>query len=197
MTTGRDPDRPRGRPRSPESHRAILAATREVLDEVGYVRLTVEGVAARAGVGKSTVYRWWPSKSALVLEAVGAARTAPPRPTGDVRADIRAVLATILEDLRGPLAVTLLALGSDALHDAPAGAGSADLLQADRGAVEDMIEDAARRGDLPADVDADLLLDVCAGTLLYRLLRRRPTEDVLDRLVDLVVEGRIPRTGPV
>ena len=168
----------------------------QALDEVGYVRLTVEGVATRAGVGKSTVYRWWPSKSALVLEAIGTALTAPPRPTGDVRADVRAVLANIVEDLRGPLAVTLLALGSDALHDPPPDAEPLDLLQADRTAVQDMIEDAGRRGALPSDVDADLLLDVCAGTLLYRLLCRRPTEDVVDRLVDLVVEGRIPRTGP-
>jgi hypothetical protein len=104
-------------------------------------------------------------------------------------------MANIVENLRGPLAVTLLALGGDGLHDVPADAAPLDLLRADRDAVEDMIEDAARRGDLPADVDADLLLDVCAGTLLYRLLCRRPTEDVVDRLVDLVVEGRIPRTG--
>ena len=180
-----DPERPRGRQRSPESHRAILAATREVLDEVGYFRLTVEGVAARAGVGKTTVYRWWPSKSALVLEAVGARITVPPQPSGD-----------ILADLRGPLAVTLLALGGDLLHDAPDDAGPVDLFQADRGAVEDMLEDAARRGDLPADVDAGLLLDIYAGTLLYRLLCRRSTDGVVDKLLGLLVEGEIPRRSP-
>lgn len=196
ITTGMDPERPRGRQRSPESHRAILAATREVLDEVGYFRLTVEGVAARAGVGKTTVYRWWPSKSALVLEAVGARITAPPQPSGDIRADIRAVMTAMLEDLRGPLAVTLLALGGDLLHDASDDAGPVDLFQADRGAVEDMLEDAARRGDLPADVDAGLLLDIYAGTLLYRLLCRRSTDGVVDKLLGLLVEGEIPRRRP-
>jgi hypothetical protein len=71
-----------------------------------------------------------------------------------------------------------------------------DLFQADRGAVEDMLEDAARRGDLPADVDADLLLDIYAGTLLYRLLCRRSTDGVVDKLLGLLVEGEIPRRRP-
>jgi AcrR family transcriptional regulator len=191
-----DPGRPRGRQRSPESHRAILAATRAVLDEVGYFRLTVEGVAARAGVGKTTVYRWWPSKSALVLEAIGADLTKPPPPSGDLRADLHAVMTTMLEDLRGPPAATLLALGGEMLHETPADAGPVALFQADRGAVEDILEDAARRGDLPPDVDTDLLLDIYTGTLLYRLLCRRPTEGVIEKLVGLLVEGEIPRSGP-
>jgi len=191
-----DRRRPRGRQRSPESHLAILAATREVLDEVGYNRLTMEGVAARAGVGKTTVYRWWPSKSALVLEAVGAGLTAPPQPTDDLRADIRAVMTTLLEDLRAPLAVTLLALAGDLLHGAPADAGPVDLFQADRGAVDNMLEEGARRGDLPPDVDAGLLQDIYAGTLLYRLLCRRSTDDVVDKLLGLLVDGEIPRRGP-
>lgn len=103
-------------------------------------------MAARAGVGKSTVYRWWSSKSALVLEAIDADLTKPPPPSGDVRADIHAVMSTMLDDLRGPQAATLLALGGEMLHDPPADAGPADLFQAGRGAVEDMLEDAARRG---------------------------------------------------
>ena len=55
--------------RSESSHRAIVAATQELLVEVGYRELTIEGVAARAGVGKQTIYRWWPSRAALALEA--------------------------------------------------------------------------------------------------------------------------------
>ena len=196
ITAGMDPGRPGGRQRSPESHRAILAATRETLDEVGYFRLTVEGVAARAGVGKTTVYRWWPSKSALVLEAVGAGLTAPQQPTGDLRADLRAVMTAMLEDLRAPLAPTLLALAGELLQDAPADAGPVDLFQADRSAVEDMLVDGSRQGDLPPDVDAGLLLDIYSGTLLYRLLCRRSTDDVVDKLLDLLVDGEIPHRRP-
>jgi AcrR family transcriptional regulator len=163
---------------------------------VGYFRLTVEGVAARAGVGKSTVYRWWPSKSALVLEAIDAGLTQPPPPSGDLRADIHAVMTAMLEDLRGPAATTLLALGGEMLHDPKAEDGPVDLFHAGRGAVEGMLADAARRGDLPPDVDAGLLLDVYAGTLLYRVLCRRPTDGVIDKLVGLLIAGEIPCTGP-
>src|SRR5437899_3103075 len=59
----------RGRRRNPESHRAILRATLELLEERGYGAATIEGVAARAGVGKQTIYGWWPSRAALVMEA--------------------------------------------------------------------------------------------------------------------------------
>jgi AcrR family transcriptional regulator len=152
-------------------------------------------VAARAGVGKSTVYRWWSSKSALVLEAIDADLTKPPPPSGDVRVDIHAVMSTMLDDLRGPEAATLLALGGEMLHDPPADAGPADLFQAGRGAVEDMLEDAARRGDLTPDVDAGLLLDIYAGTLLYRVLCLRPTDGVIDKLVGLLIAGEIHAPG--
>ena len=71
-----------------------------------------------------------------------------------------------------------------------------NVLQADRAAVDNMLEDGARRGDLPPDVDAGLLQDIYAGTLLYRLLCRRSTDDVVDKLLGLLVDGEIPRRRP-
>src|SRR6478609_6813817 len=77
------------RRRSIRSHRAILSATNQLLAEVGYSALTIEGVAARAGVGKATVYRWWPSKGALTIEALVVNGSAPPtQDTADLRADL-------------------------------------------------------------------------------------------------------------
>ena len=70
----------RGRRRSERSHEAILAATQRLLLERGYRELTIEGIAARAGVGKQTIYRWWPSKAALVLEAYLAGQEAVEQP---------------------------------------------------------------------------------------------------------------------
>lgn len=182
-----------GRRRSEESHVAILVATRELLAEVGYLRLTVEGVAARAGVGKTTVYRWWPSKSALVLEAVAAARAPQPTATGDLRTDVRAAVENVRENLQSPLTPTLLALAGDLLHDAPTDAEPMDLFQINGGPVEAALVDAVGRGDLPPDVDLEFLQDVYTGTLLYRLLCRRSTGVTVDQLVELLLDGRLPR----
>ena len=77
------------RRRNPRSHQAILQAAIDLLGEVGYTHLTIEGVAARARVGKATVYRWWPSKAALVIDAVDQTlEHTPVRTTGDSRTDV-------------------------------------------------------------------------------------------------------------
>jgi AcrR family transcriptional regulator len=196
MATGVGRARSAGRRRSADSHLAILAATRELLSEVGYSRLTVEGVAARAGVGKTTVYRWWSSKKALALEAVGAARSEPPPLTGDLRHDLRAAMDAMLSELRAPFADTLLALAGDLLRDASEGADPVALFDSGRDVLATAVEDAAQRGDLPADVDDQLVQDIYTGTLLFRVLCRRSTDDVTAKLVELLVDGEMPRRTP-
>ena len=102
----------RGRPRSPRAQQAIVTATCDLLLEMGYERLSIEGVAARAGVGKQTVYRWWPSKSALVTEAVLEGRLPisgePPPDTGDLRTDLGSWLARQFEALADPYVLSLI-----------------------------------------------------------------------------------------
>ena len=90
--------RPPGRPRSPAAERAILDATLELLASEGFDRLTVEGVAAAAGVGKATIYRRWPSKLALVLAAVGelSAHPLPELTTARTRDDLVSLLRHII-----------------------------------------------------------------------------------------------------
>lgn len=149
----------------------------------------MEGVAARAGVGKTTVYRWWPSKSALALEAVMAQRPSLPEPTGDLRADLRAAMQATLDALHSDLTPTLLALAAELMHDTSGPEQAADMFQADHEAVEAMLGEHMARGALAPDVDTQLLQDVYTGTLLYRILARRPTHDVVGRLLDLL-------TGP-
>ncbi|HYY19680.1 MAG TPA: helix-turn-helix domain-containing protein, partial [Streptosporangiaceae bacterium] len=88
------------RRRSIRSHQAILAATTQLLAEVGYTALTIEGVATRARVGKATVYRWWPSKGALVMEAMGTALDMTRvTETGDLRHDLLAIGKGIVHTL--------------------------------------------------------------------------------------------------
>ena len=97
------------RRRRDSSHRAILAATRDLVREHGYAALTIEGVAARAGVGKQTIYRWWPSKGAVAIEAfLDEVQTAIEFPdSGDLRRDLAALLASVAALLSDPAWVPL------------------------------------------------------------------------------------------
>ena len=88
------PKRP-GRPRDEGAAQAILTATMELMAEVGFAGVTVDGVAQRAGVGKATIYRRWKSKERLVLDAIGASTEPAPVPdTGSVAGDLRGDLRT-------------------------------------------------------------------------------------------------------
>ena len=111
----------RGRRRSERSHEAIVRATQELLVERGYRGVTIEGVAARAGVGKQTIYRWWPSRAALVLEAylAGSEAVAPPPEHGSVREDVRALVLWLADVLAQPIGGRVVAgLVGDFQHDA-------------------------------------------------------------------------------
>ena len=111
----------RGRRRSERSHDAIITATQELLVERSYPELTIEGVAARAGVGKQTIYRWWPSKAALVLEAYLAGSEAVPLPAEGTTArdDVRALLGWLIAVLAQPIGGHVVAgLIADLQHDA-------------------------------------------------------------------------------
>src|SRR4051794_33051020 len=160
-----------GRPRSVEARDAILAAALAELRERGYAAITIEGIAARAGVGKQTIYRWWPSKADVVLEAARVAASArigvPDR--GSLGADLRAFLsATFRQRDQQPVVVGLMA---QALLDAEfAGKFREQFLFGRRAALRSVFERARGRGELPDAVDVELLLDVVFGVLWYRLL---------------------------
>lgn len=188
-----------GRRRSNHAHEAIMDATIAVLAETGYHRLAIEGVAARAGVGKATVYRWWPTKSRLVIEALSRRLLLPPtEPTGDSRRDVRAVIQRMADTFgRSPLGDVLPALAVDLIHDPEASEQLRLMLGPRRAANAAIFYSAAGRGDLPHDVDVHLLLDIIAGTILYCcLMSNRPTTDLIDRLTDLVLHGQLPLNSP-
>lgn len=160
------------------AHEAIMDATIEILQEVGYSRLTVEGVAARARVGKTTVYRWWPSKTSLVIETLDRYLDRPPlNPSGDARADIRALIQRIADTFAGPpLGEVLPALAVDLTRDPDAAEQFRQMLGPRRAANAAVFYHAAGRGDLPHDVDPHALLVILAGAILYRsLMRAAPT----------------------
>jgi AcrR family transcriptional regulator len=178
--------------RNQEAHEAIMDATFALLRETGYLQLTIEGVAARAGVGKTTIYRWWPSKGALVMEAIQRQQVLAPTPpnTGNYRDDLRTVIRETIELLTAsPLGPALSALAVDTLGDPERTKQMRQINKARRDLTLGILERAAADGALPHGVDPGLLFDVCAGTVLYRtLISREPmTEDSVDQLVDLVL----------
>ena len=154
--------------RSARAHAAILTATTDLLAEAGYGALTIEGVAARAGVGKATIYRWWPTKAALVIEAVSLALPMPTQTdTGDLRHDLLIAVRRVVHTFaRTPTGAVIPALAADVMSDPQlAEQFRNQLIRPRRSAVVEVLRRAAARGELPPDVDIDVLLDVYAGAV--------------------------------
>jgi AcrR family transcriptional regulator len=185
----------RGRRRSERSHAAIVAATQELLVERSYPELTIEGVAARAGVGKQTIYRWWPSKAALVLEAylAGSEAVPPPRPGATVREDVRALLGWLIAVLAKPTGGHVVAgLVGELQHDPVLAEGfHRDVVPARREGMLSALERGRERGEIRADADLELAVDALHGAVFYRLLLSgEPLDDPFaERLAEQVLAG--------
>ncbi|MFF4343805.1 TetR/AcrR family transcriptional regulator [Kitasatospora sp. NPDC001540] len=180
------PARP-GRRRSEESRRAILAAAYELLGEAGYARLTVEGIAARAGAGKQTVYRWWPGKADVLLEAVTVhARQHIPLPdTGDHAADLHAFLAATFAAATPTTGDALRALMAEAQIDPAFGERFRDtLLNPRREALGTLLARAHAADALAPQLTPATAVDLAFGLLWYRLLATREPLD--ERLAALL-----------
>ena len=185
-----------GRPRDPEADRAILQATIELLAEDGFGGLSIEAVAARAGVGKTTVYRRWPSKIPLVVDALmhlkmPASMVFPDEMTTR-DALIRALSEVIRAHGREPTGRILAGLVDAMSRDAElAEAVRTQLVSNRRTTVFALIERGISRGEIRSDVDAEVLADLLAGPIVMRtLLTGRPVTPRLARqIVALVLDG--------
>jgi AcrR family transcriptional regulator len=185
-------DRKPGRPRSEATRQAILAAAIDELTARGYSQLSIEGIAARAGAGKQTIYRWWPSKADVVLDALldAAASTITVPDKGSLQADLEAFLtATFRQRGQRPVLVGLMA---EALLDPAFATQFRDrFLFGRRDALRTVLTRAAARGEIAADVDPEMLLDIVFGVLWYRLLLDHASldDDAGRQLATLVVRA--------
>jgi AcrR family transcriptional regulator len=169
-------------PRRRESSRlAILEAALSLCRAEGYAKLTIEAIAARARVGKQTIYRWWPSKAAVVLEAfLESVRPEVPFPdTGDLVADFRAVVTDVVRLCAnsdwGP---HLAALIAEAQHDPAVGPALQDgFLTPRRALLAERLHRAEQLGQLPASLPTEAVLDVVFGAIYHRLLLRNAPLD--------------------
>ncbi|MER6301517.1 TetR/AcrR family transcriptional regulator [Kitasatospora sp. NPDC001539] len=183
--------------RSERSRAAVLAAAHELVSEVGFGKLTIEAIAARAGVGKQTIYRWWPSKGAVVFDAFLAATgqggdIALPD-TGDLAADLRTVLRGSADELTDPaLDRTYRALSAEILNDPALQAEyRTRLLDPLLEVTRDRFRTARETGRIPSDTDLDLAVELLYGPLYYRWMHQLgPLDhDHADRLVDAVLRA--------
>ena len=159
-----------GRPRSELAHRAILDATLERLSEVGYDRLTVASVASLAGVAKATIYRRWPSKLPLVIEAFSVLPTLASPDTGSVVDDLEEILRSFAEILTTtPLASVLPILAGECAHDPELSELLAPHIQARREPLIRVLERAVSRCELPPDIDLEAAADVIMGPIVTRM----------------------------
>lgn len=168
---------------------AVLDVTRTMLNDVGYQQLRVEAVAARAGVPRSWLRRWWTTRPLLVAETVQRMGGPPDIvPTGDVRAVVLRTAAFLANRVVGD---ALLGLTADAARDPVAAERLATLLALRRAGDSNVLLSAIARGDLRPDTDVPMMLDVVFGTLLFRLGRGAPpTPALVDALVELVLAGQ-------
>ncbi len=179
--------------RSERSRQAILAATRELIVELGYAKVSIDAIAARAGVGKQTIYRWWPNKGAVVFDSVlelsadPSGEVAPLPDTGDLEADLRLVMrATVAEFADPAFEAPIRALNTEIANDPDLAALYHERLAAPVDeAKKDRLRSAQHAGQLAVDADLDLVLEVLYAPLYQRwLLRTGPlTENYADALV--------------
>src|SRR5271166_3177797 len=194
--------RPPGRPRSEESRQSILRSTLKLLErDGGFPELSIEAIAADANVGKTTVYRWWPTKAALVADAFSASAEQELRfpNTGSVQNDMRLQmrrLIRIFRSKRGKVVAALLAGGQS----------DPELIEAfrerflwpRRRQAYQTLQRGIDRGELPKGCNLDLLLDSLYGPIYMRFLIRHAdlNEDFADEICGIVLNGcgkRLPK----
>jgi AcrR family transcriptional regulator len=184
--------RPGGR--SARVRAAVLAATVEELATLGYAKLSLEAVAGRAGVNKTTVYRRWGTREALILDAMleRARERVPVRDTGSLRGDLIALARAVVADMRSPVAQALIRTVAGLGASDPAIAEMARSFWEERLRLDGaIVERAIERGEVPEGTDPGGVVEALLGPLYMRLLvTGRPLDaEVVDPVVDLVIGG--------
>jgi AcrR family transcriptional regulator len=192
-------ERRSGRPRSEDADRAIISATLDLLGEVGVTPLSIEGVAARAGVGKATVYRRWPNKEALIVDAMATLKGPLPRPAGrSLREDVMILLDSQMAGYEAARQRRIYAcfMGEVGRHPELARRYINTVIEPRREVMRGVLRAAVARGELRDDLDLELMLHVITAPILHWTMRdpERPLDKSLaNRFLDVTLEGLAPR----
>ena len=181
--------------RNEQSRRAILAAAISLISELGYDGVSIEAIAKRAGVGKQTIYRWWPSKGAVALEALNDSLSAVVDfpDTGDIVEDLRTQMKGVTQLLGsrevGPVYQGIIAVAQ--CDPAISRAHLEDIIEPANIAFHERLDRAQDRGELRTDFDRQAMIDMLYGAIYYRLLlHTRPLEAAqIDAVLDIAFRG--------
>ena len=164
-----------GRPRSSQSHQAILQATLDLLAEIGYERVSIDAIAAHAGVGKTTIYRRYRSKEELVADAIETLREEIEIPdTGTVVGDLDCIIESAVKTTLTPLGRQILAMIIGAASNSP-----------------QFAQVYWTKYEIPAETDSDIVFDLMSGIMLYTLVFQptdEPVEAYIHRAIALILK---------
>jgi AcrR family transcriptional regulator len=183
-----------GRPRSEESRTAVLRATSELLHEVGLRAMTTEEIASRSGASKATIYKWWPNKYAVAVDAFLSEMMAESHDpdTGSAREDLTAVMRGLLHFYTGPSGRVFAQLVGEAQAD-PVVRDELrkNLVDSRRELFRTIWRRGVDRAELRDDIDPDAAIDMVIGPALYRLMigHAPMTDAAADALVDVAIRG--------
>jgi len=186
-----------GRPRSVQSQQAILDTTLTLLATEGFEAMSIEAIAASAGVGKKTIYRWWTSKEALAIDAIKSLQQtkSPVIDTGSLREDLIVMFRNAFQIWSGPLARELMikALGEMTTHPEVYQAFYDQVIVPRFQQFTDLIQRAQAHGEVRQDLDANDIIGLLAGPVWYHLFfdasNTSLASDLPERLVDAVLQG--------
>jgi len=167
---GRETSRRPGRPRSEQAEQAIIEATLDLFAEQGFEGVCVEAVAARAGVGKATIYRRWPNKEELLLAALGSMKSPLPEPTGSVREDLVAQLTVMCADKADPRKARryALLLGEGQKYPRLIARYKENVVGPRHDAMRAVIRHGIAAGKLRPDTDVEIALLALTGAVLAK-----------------------------
>jgi AcrR family transcriptional regulator len=183
-----------GRPRSEESRAAVLRATSALLHEVGLRAMTTEEIASRSGASKATIYKWWPNKYAVAIDAFLSEMMAESRDpdTGSARQDLTEVVRGLARFYTGPSGRVYAQLVGEAQTDPSIQRElRANLVESRRDLFRTIWDRGVARGELRADVDREVAIDLVVGPALYRLMMGHAplTDAAADAIVDAAIRG--------
>jgi AcrR family transcriptional regulator len=183
-----------GRPRNPETQNGILRAAEQILVEEGYRALTIEGLAARAGVGKTTIYRRWKSVSELVSDLLDAANNAWPMPqekSDNIAEDLRTLYRNWISGMSGAGRIIPILIAEGVQNSELASLLHQRFILPRRRLAIAMIDRAKDRGEVSKSADSQSAIDMFMGRMWYRQLvtGERITVDDEDKVISLLLKG--------